>query len=381
MNTLKTAIWISMSYLLIVGLIGLWLRGMSVFNLSGIYTFIIHAHSHTAFMGWLNNVIFIVIVRRMGIDTPWTTKVFWWYQVACIGMLLSFPFQGYGPVSIAFSTLHVVVSVVFVVKVYGKLQDYHPMGKWIKAGMLFMLLSSLGPFALGPLSAMGYKTTVWYQLAIQHYLHFYYNGWFLMAMMGLVNGHLKVRNDRVIFWLMTFSMPLLLFTSVMFYINAWWVQLLSIAGSILFMTGVIMILKVWSTRGQTGLVWMTILICLLGKAAFQLLANLPGVAEWVITQRHVVIGYLHLNFLGLLTPLAFYLLTKELQIKLNRGFGAIIYVMGFILTELLLFISFIGITGLHMALFIASAIIVIGIVMFLISFIKLDLSHEHSTTN
>ena len=59
------------------------------------------------------------------------------------------------------------------------------------AAVFFMVVSSVGPFSLGPIIAQGMKDTIWYDLAIYFYLHFQYNGWFLLAIVSLVLFQLK----------------------------------------------------------------------------------------------------------------------------------------------------------------------------------------------
>src|SRR5688572_17795755 len=73
---------------------------------------LLHAHSHVAMLGWM----FIgLAVFLLGDETDhgpsrlsrWLLVV---VQLAVMGMLLSFPVQGYGPVSIASSSVHLLAS-------------------------------------------------------------------------------------------------------------------------------------------------------------------------------------------------------------------------------------------------------------------------------
>lgn len=53
----------------------------------------------------------IILERAVTAKNKW----FLAFQLSVLGMLFSFPFQGYGAISIAFSTLHIVLSVVLAV--------------------------------------------------------------------------------------------------------------------------------------------------------------------------------------------------------------------------------------------------------------------------
>src|SRR5690606_9051422 len=81
-----------------------------------------HAHSHFAFAGWISQTLMVLMVSWLGgIYGPGVMmRRYRWYLLfnllVAYGMLLSFPFQGYGPVAIAFSTLSIFVSYAFAAR-------------------------------------------------------------------------------------------------------------------------------------------------------------------------------------------------------------------------------------------------------------------------
>lgn len=81
------------------------------------FKYFLHAHSHTAFLGWIFNAfyaVFIVAFVPAQKQTSFSYRLlFWLLQVAVLGMLFSFPVQGYAAVSITFSTLHIFLSYWF----------------------------------------------------------------------------------------------------------------------------------------------------------------------------------------------------------------------------------------------------------------------------
>src|SRR5699024_12019900 len=102
---------------LIAALLGLFMRYTSISDIGFPFTYryITHAHSHVAMLGWVYLALFILIVHHFssGRQTKYR-RLFWLTQVSAIGMLCSFPFQGYGAVSITFSSLHVLASYSFI---------------------------------------------------------------------------------------------------------------------------------------------------------------------------------------------------------------------------------------------------------------------------
>lgn len=91
---------------------GAFLRLMMLLPVAGLdYNHFLHGHSHLAYLGWIFNAIFVALLYAY---LPGHLKkyrlLFWLLQVAVIGMLISFPIQGYAAVSISFSTLHIFLS-------------------------------------------------------------------------------------------------------------------------------------------------------------------------------------------------------------------------------------------------------------------------------
>src|SRR6187401_3648361 len=106
-------------FLLIGSLIGVFLRWQFISPTSGVnYIFFLHAHSHIMFLGWIFNVLYIAFVTKHVDENgdKFFLSLFWVLQVLNVGMLISFPLEGYGPFSILFSTLHTVGAILFVVR-------------------------------------------------------------------------------------------------------------------------------------------------------------------------------------------------------------------------------------------------------------------------
>ncbi len=185
---------------MVLSIFGVLLRYLQLYNLPMItYQFILHAHSHFAFSGWMFFSIALLIAQLCtgGRLTSGFKYVLFLTLISAYGMLVSFSWQGYKLVSISFSTFFVLVTFRFTYLVFkgnllqNKINDTSY--KLIRGALCLLCLSALGPFALGPLATLGFKNTPYYQDAVYFYLHFQMNGFMLLAALGLLTSTLPVK--------------------------------------------------------------------------------------------------------------------------------------------------------------------------------------------
>ena len=169
-SSLRKWLQVSLFNLMIVAGAGVILRYKIAFPLPAVnQKFLLHAHSHFAFSGWVSQVLMALLVglisRRSGVNY---FRKYRWLLYANLafsyGMLFSFPFQGYGPWSILFSTLTILVSYGFAIlywKDLGKLPGKTRSQGWIRAALLFHVMSSAGPFSLAYMMASHHLLPVW----------------------------------------------------------------------------------------------------------------------------------------------------------------------------------------------------------------------------
>jgi hypothetical protein len=299
------------------------LRLLMLHPVAGIdYRNFLHGHSHLAFLGWVFNALFIALLYAY---LPRQIKqyrlLFWLLQVAVVGMLISFPIQGYAAGSITFSTLHIFLSYWFAAKFLKdisnqkhRLTSHQPSLVWVKWGLFFMLLSSVGPFALGAIVAKGLADSPLYQLSIYFYLHFQYNGWFTFAVGGLFfwllerNGiHYNTHFGRNFLVLMgTACLPGFALSTLWTHPPAW----IYAAGTLAAVAQVIALLffirlvfqlrqSLQEALGKTIFRVMVFAGLAFGlKIILQTASAVPAVAEMAYLFRNFTIGYLHLVFLG-----------------------------------------------------------------------------------
>ncbi|MFO7721378.1 MAG: hypothetical protein R6W85_13205, partial [Gillisia sp.] len=325
------------------------------------------------------------------------TRLFWITQFAVTGMLLSFPFQGYAAISISFSTLHIFCSYYFVKLLWKDLQIEELSERLlVKGSLLFMLLSTIGVWCLGPAVATLGNQSAFYNIAIQFFLHFQFNGWFLFAVLAVLFKifHLSGINinpkDFKLFFrlllaatILTMALPVSWSIShpVFLWINALGI-LLQLVAAIIFIK---MIKPQWTlfwskTSGLAQLMFGFAFICLVLKTGMQSSSLLPEFAALSAQIHNFVIGFIHLLMLGVISGflLAYLFESKLVDLKSTwLKFGTGLFLLGFSTTEILLFIQggmfYYGsgmIPNYYTALFIFSGFLVLGILFIMLSVMR-----------
>src|SRR5690349_8166568 len=113
-------LWITLSLvnLCIVALLGMTLRTKFLFPIQFVdYKNFLSAHSHFAFGGWITLGFMILFIDNLLSADQKQKNVYQWLlwgiEITAVGMLLTFPFQGYGLFSIIFSTAFIFVTYGF----------------------------------------------------------------------------------------------------------------------------------------------------------------------------------------------------------------------------------------------------------------------------
>lgn len=215
-----------------------------------------------------------------------------------------------------------------------------------------MIISSIGPWAIGGVMATLGNTSIWYKLSIYFYLHFQYNAWFILALLGIfffLLEHIKVDIDKKEF--NSFFLVLNAALILSLFLSALWVEppviffILAAAGALLQVWAFIkfykIILPVWKTLVTrlsrfTATLLRIAALFLAVKILMQLLTAIPYFAEVSYLYPDFVIGYLHLVFLGIISIALFAFLKFFNLFRLSRNIFYI-YLAGFLLSELLIF--------------------------------------------
>ncbi len=317
-----TAFGLAFFFLIITAALGTFLRYFFVGAVSWAnYKYFLHAHSHLAFLGWVYNALYALILsyfipadKQKGL-----MRLFWLTQIATVGMLVFFPLQGYARESIIFSTLHIFFSWAFTWMARKHMHSSSPIaGRYLKLGLFFMVISSLGPFAMGPIMVNGLGGSNWYYMAIYYYLHFQYNGWFIFALLAVLYQYLEARGFSIsnasaarAFMLFALGCVFSLSLSILWAEQQGWLYGLAALAGVLQLGGLYYLYRsvlpvsphCWG--GLQPLVKQLLIFAALAfgvKNVLQLVAALPALADIAFSNRNFIIAFLHLIFLGVVTP-------------------------------------------------------------------------------
>lgn len=308
-------------FFFIASVVGVLLRWHHVYPLEGfVYPYWLHAHSHLMFLGWVFNALVVNAVVQFLPDAPVKryTKIIWLLNALVLGMLISFPLQGYGVYSIVISTLHTVVAVIFIVYFFRATRyTVFPEVQYMKAAFGFFILSAAGPFALGALMANGLGQTPAYHLAVYYYLHFQYNGVFLFGALALVYRLLRQKEVVVHEALAQRGKMFLILSCLLTYaLSALWLQPpvvvygIGLVGALLQLVAFVFVyrsvdqdgIKLWQKFSKPARIFFVLTaVSLIIKLILQLVSVVPVVAQLAFHVRFYVIAYLHLVLIGVVS--------------------------------------------------------------------------------
>ncbi len=359
---LNFSYWIKFSLLnlLLVATLGLLMRYKIAFELPFIHQKNIqHSHSHFAFAGWVSQTLIVLMVhflsrQNVSINLEKYKKVFIANLVCAYIMLFSFIFQGYGLISILFSTLSIFVSFWFAFLYFKdlKLVSNNALAKnWFKAALFFNVISSFGTFALAYMMATKNLPQDYYLSSIYFYLHFQYNGWFWFACVGLFINQLtpsliiEKANKTIFIWFFISCIPAYLL-SVLWLKLPIWIYSIAVVSSVLQVLAWIKFMKViipnfiknFSLAPFFKWIYISIIACISIKFLLQLGSTIPVVGDLAFGFRPIVIAYLHLVLLAIISGfLLVYLFTNQLVIENNNIKKALaLFIIGIFLNELVL---------------------------------------------
>ncbi len=395
--TIRQWIVLGIANLLLVATWGLLMRLKFILPLPAInQKFLLHAHSHFAFSGWVSHALMVLIAaaicgQRSHGNLPWR------YQltiignlIASYGMLISFSQQGYGAYSIFASSITVLVSYVFAALSWRDMKK-RPMGiltrNWFRASLIFLVLSSAGTFFLAYLMASHNANTRLQLAAVYFFLHFQYNGWFFFACMGLVHHWLRQKGitlayAKAVFWTFAFICIPAYFLSVLWWDMPGWLYTLIVIAVLLqgtawcsWLRSLVAKRSLYKHHLSVITKWLLIGVAIAAtiKVLLQGLSVIPSLSQLAYSFRPIVIGYLHLVLLVIVSLfiIAYAYLNGHLYTDRKAVNSTGILVVGVVLNELLLMLQ--GLSGLAhvyidhipLALSVASAIIFIGLVSLL----------------
>ncbi|MEN8125393.1 MAG: hypothetical protein ABFR32_09720 [Bacteroidota bacterium] len=321
-------------YPLLFGIIGAFLGLLIRYAFTGatvIFSIknILQAHSHVILLGFLFNALLIMIWINFtrAIDRI-SYFLFVALQVCVAMMMVAFIYQGYAFFSILFSTIHLWISYILLIRLWKRLDGSNETILLVKIGIFFHFLSSLGPYALGILMALNMKGSPWYQQAVFFYLHFQFLGIYFVWMLALLVKKVKLNLNIKQILIIVIGLIFLYAHSLDYSFNHWLIQFFGGFGSLLIFA---VLLRFWSSFKNFDKTIRYIYYLMLIVALINVAGSFPYFANLAINNRFILIAWLHFLFLGLYIPFIWVFINKKIHIGLW-----LFYVVSVLASELFL---------------------------------------------
>jgi len=362
--------WITLSLinLCIVALLGATLRTKLLFPVPFIdYKNFLSAHSHFAFGGWVTLALMILYIDNLLTPEQKQKNIYQWMlwgiEISSLGMVLSFPFRGYAFFSILFSTVFIFFSYgfswIFIRDILRSKKE-----KVVKllsvSALLSLIVSSAGPFTLAYILATKTGDAILYRDSIYFYLHFQYNGFFTLSVFALLFNRYSANHRegingkfRQFAFLLCLSVIPGFFLTLLWHADNIYVRILAITGCILILLTLSRLLTfvfnnrmyaIYNAQLARMLVAFSMIAFAL-KMILQMGTIVPALGNAVFGYRPIIIGFLHLVFLGLVS---FYILANFWEDKLFpedkkiSGIAVLFFSGAVILNETILLVDGIG---------------------------------------
>ncbi len=367
-NTFKTRSWIQVSLInfCVVALAGVTMRYKINFSLPVVnQKYLMHGHSHFAFVGWVAVALMTLMVRylvRNNVETNYKkyNLILAADVIISYAMFISFIIQGYAFWSITFSTITIFISYFFIFFFWKDLNKVSEVGisrNWLKAALLLWAFSSFGAFMLAYLMANHIMIQDLYFSAVYFFMHFQYNGWFLFVCFGIFFSYMQRLGlfgigflSRRLFLIMAITVVPTYFLSILWLRLPLWLHWIANISSVIQLIVLLYFFRILSVVKNSEVVkfnWSTKWLWTLAAFAFilkiilQLLSVIPFLSHFAFGFRPVVIGYLHLSFVGIISLFILGYINEFIHRFRGRvsGVGAIIFVTGFIVQEIILMLQ------------------------------------------
>jgi hypothetical protein len=400
-QTIKQWATLSLLNFVIVSFAGVLLRYKIAFRLPLInYEYLLNAHSHFAFAGWISMALFTAFVYILP-ENRATVKKSYLYQfnlaqIANFGMLFSFLFGGYGTVSISFSIISILFSYWFAWQYWkdlGKSNVALLVKYFARAALSFFVISSAGLLMLGYIIANKIFDSNLYHNAVYLFLHFQYNGWFTFGILTIFFQMLyskKIQfNEKkgfLVFKLLATACLPAYCLSLLWTNPPVWIYILAALAGFVQLTGALLLFQlIYSLRKRLieelkDLAKVFMLLSLMAfciKFILQALSAIPVLSHYATGIRSVIIGYLHLVLLGFISFFLFGFFLKEKLFRPVTGFrtvSLILFITGVLANEIFLLIQ--GLSSLVHPGWGSSGIFLLGVSLLILLGLSLFLVHQ-----
>ena len=404
-DTFNARKWVQLALVnfCLVALAGVTLRYKINFPLPSVnQKNLLHGHSHFAFVGWVTIVLMALMVQYLQAKRPQLNVkkyniILLLNCLSAYGMFAGFIAEGYDTISITFTSICILLSYIFIFLYWrdlNKVSDESYAPQWLKASLFLWAFSSLGAIALAYLMINRIMIQDFYFGAIYFFLHFQYNGWFLFVCFALFFSALNRKGiitanvvSKKLFFVMALTVvPTYILSIIWLKLPPFLIWIGNIAG-ILQLLVFVYFIKLFpllkkrtfaAFSNTTRWLWTLASFAFIIKVILQLLSIIPFLSHYAFGYRPVIIGYLHLSFLGIIS---FFILgyidfaLRETNRQLSKV-GVLLFVTGVLVQEFVLMLQglealdFKPVKSANMALFYCALIILSGLIVLVIQFNK-----------
>ena len=352
----------------VVAFLGFILRSKILFSIPFLdYNRLLDAHFHFAFGGWVTLALAMLLIYDVLPAGRSERPVYRWLLIGILAaswmLLISSPLPANSIGASIFSTIFILVTYAFAWVYIADIRKA-PVSKTVKllaiSALVCMVLASVGIFTLAYLYATKSLSMFAYRDALYTYLHLEYNGFFTLAVFAILFQRLEHKmSSGAKQKAYEFSVMLCASTIPSLFLTYLWrdpneiYRVIAICGSItLLLSFVLLIRFIFSLREvYTSFSPIVRNMLLLSVSSFALKIFLqsftlfPAVGNAVFGDRPVIIGFLHLVFLGFVTLflMATFAESGFLNVRFvfNR-FALIIFTVVVILNEVILMTQGLG---------------------------------------
>jgi hypothetical protein len=377
----------------VVALLGFTLRSKILFSIPFLdYNRLLDAHFHFAFGGWVTLALVVLLIHEVLEPAQNTKQVYKWLPVCFLVsawiLLISSPLPANSVGASLCSTIFILVTYIFS-WIFARDIMKAGISKTVKllalSSIACLVLSSLGIFALAYLFGTKSLNTFAYRDALYTYLHLQYNGFFTLALFAILFHKLELRmslesKKRV----HQFAVLLVISTLPSLFLTYLWrdpnvvYKILAICGSVTLLASFIYFLRAALSLKEIFFDDHPLIrsMAFLSMAAFALKIFLqsftlfPAVGNAVFGDRPVIIGFLHLVFLGFVTLFLFTWFVQNGYLNIKSAFTRfvlIFFTIAVILNEAVLMTQGLGAMLIKSSTIFAWLLWALSIILFLAS--------------
>jgi hypothetical protein len=366
--------WINWSIvgLCTVGLLGLLLRSKIVFALPLVnYNHVLEGHSHFTFTGWVTLALLTLMTEEFlpaGLSNKKSYQLmFGGIVISAWGMLIAFVSKGYNISSTAFSLLFIILTYLFgyfFIRDVRKAKISSSVRLLAISSIACLIISSFGSIIIFYIYFTNSFQAFLYRDSLFTYLHFQYNGFFSLAIFALlfhqVEQNISTSQKKIMRRfanVLTISIMPSLFLSYLWQDPDKILRIIAIAGSISVLLSFILFMRVaWTLRNifhqEKPVLRFLIIISMSSftlKLFLQCFTIFPVIGNSIFGDRPIIMGFLHLVFLGFVSLFLLAHFAHEKLLNGNNNFTKIallVFAIGILMNEVLLITQ--GLTTLFM---------------------------------